>query len=222
MKHPDYSKELLLIVLLLIPMAYLGIIWNRLPEELATNYLLDGTPEYVGYKGEFLLLMIFLFFTNLLLYFLFRYIPRVDSSPGERESLNGDEYYRIRFAIHIYLAVFSCFVILLLQLGYQRGVEKWVFAGVGILIMVLGYYLGKVRPNYFVGVRTPWTLLDNEVWRRTHKMAGSLWIAVGAVMLVAGFFLPVMTGVFLVFVAVVLLSALPYIYSFRLYNRDKG
>ncbi|MCK7557375.1 SdpI family protein [Chitinophaga sedimenti] len=222
MKHPDYLKELLLICLLLLPMAYLGIIWNQLPEELATNYMLNGTPEYVGYKGEFLLLMIFLFFTNLLLYFLFRYIPRLDSDPGTRESLNGDEYYRIRFAIHIYLAVFSCFVILLLQLGYQRGVEKWVFAGVGILIIVLGYYLGKVRPNYFVGVRTPRTLLDNEVWRRTHKMAGSLWIAVGAVMLVAGFFLPVMTGVFLVFVAVVLLSALPYIYSFRLYNRDKG
>jgi uncharacterized membrane protein len=223
MKHPDYLKEILLLVLLLIPMAYLGIIWNRLPFQLATNYTVDGTPEYIGYKGEFLLLMIFLFFTNLLLYFLFRYIPRTEDQVSEAQTpLHLDEYYRIRFAIHIYLAVFSCFVVLLLQLGHQRGAEKWAFAGIGLLIAVLGYYLGRLRPNNFVGVRTPWTLLSDAVWTRTHQMAGRLWISVGVVIFVTGFFLPIMTGVFLIFVAVVLLSALPYIYSFRLYNTDKG
>lgn len=223
MKHPDYLKELLLIVLLLIPMAYLGIIWNQLPAELPTNYTVEGVPEHVGYKGEFLLLMIFLFFTNLLLYFLFRYIPRTEEEPLEAQTpLHADEYYRVRFAIHIYLAVFTCFVVLLLQLGHQRGAEKWVFAGVGLLVAVLGYYLGRLQPNHFVGVRTPWTLLSNEVWLKTHQMAGRLWLCVGMVLFLAGFFLPVMTGVFLIFVAVVLLSALPYIYSFRLYNRDKG
>ncbi|UYQ91846.1 SdpI family protein [Chitinophaga horti] len=223
MKHPDYLKELFLIVLLLIPIIYLGIIWNSLPDIMPTNFAADGTPDHIGYKGEFLLLMIFLFFTNLLLYFLFRYIPKVDDDMHRSAApLHAGEYYRIRLGIHLYLAIFSCFVVLLLQLGYLRGLEKWAFAGVGILIIVLGYYLGRLRPNYFVGVRTPWTLLSNEVWQRTHEMAGRLWMTVGAVVFLAGFFLPVMTGVFLIFVAVVLLSALPYIYSFRLYNRDKG
>ncbi|PSL47487.1 uncharacterized protein DUF1648 [Chitinophaga niastensis] len=225
MKQPDYTKELLILALLLVPMVYLAIIWNYLPAVIPTNFNATGVPERVGAKSDFLLLMIFLFFTNALIYFLFRYIPKVDETqvvPASTEAELNKEYYRIRFLIHSYQAVFTCIIIFMVSKGQPFVMEHWAFVGVGLLIVGIGYYLRKLKPNNYVGVRTPWTLQSSEVWTETHRMASNLWISAGAVIIVAGFFLSLITGVFIIFFVAIVLAALPYIYSFRLYNKDKG
>jgi len=223
MKKPDIPKELLILLLLLIPMAYLGIIWNGLPAVIPTNFNLRGEPQRMGNKSDFLLLMIFLFLTNLMLYFLFRYMPNTteEETPPDAAA-HQREYYRIRFMIHVYLAIFTCLVIFMVSQGLPFFMERWTFAGVGLLIALLGAYLKKLQPNYFVGVRTPWTLQSSDIWKKTHRMAGNLWLWTGIITIVAGFFLPLVTGVFLLIFIGAILAALPYIYSFRLSNDDKG
>lgn len=225
MQKPDIPKELLLLLLLLIPMAYLGIIWNTLPAEIPTNYDVSGVPQRIGAKSDILLVMIFLFLTNLLLYFLFRYLPAADEDITEAAPATEGhqrEYYRIRFMIHIYLAIFTSLIIFMVSRGKTFFMERWAFVGVGLLIALLGGYLKKLQPNYFVGVRTPWTLQRKDIWKKTHTMAGNLWLWTGIVTIVAGFFLPLVTGVFILMFAGAILAALPYIYSFRLFNEDKG
>ena len=224
MKHTDYVKEFLLLALLLGPMVYLALIWNQLPASIPTNFNINGEADGVVRKSEFLLLMIFLFFTNALLYALFRYIPKRetwDETPDEFRAYMG-EYYRIRFRIHIYLAVFTAIVIFLISRGKEIFVEKWVFVGVGLLIAALGVFLRHLKPNYFVGVRTPWTLASDAIWTETHHMAGRLWLYAGIVIMVAGMFLPVISGVFLFIFAAMALAALPYIYSYRLFYKTQG
>lgn len=223
MQKTDIPKELLLLLLLLIPMAYLGIIWNWLPAEIPTNFDINGVPQRIGGKSDILLLMIFLFLTNLLLYFLFRYLPSAseeETPPATAAHLR--EYYRIRFMIHIYLAIFTSLIIFMVSRGLPFFMERWAFIGVGLLIALLGAYLKRLEPNYFVGVRTPWTLQSKDIWKKTHAMAGNLWLWTGIVTIVAGFFLPLVTGVFVLMFAGAILAALPYIYSFRLKNEDKG
>ncbi|SFD10697.1 Protein of unknown function [Chitinophaga sp. CF118] len=224
MKKPDIGQELLLLMLLLLPMVYLGIIWPSLPEIIPTNFSIKGVPERVGEKSDFLLLMIFLFFTNLLLYFLFRYIPHVEEPTFSTEPLAvlQRKYYRIRFMIHIYLAVFTGAIIFMVSQGQPFVMERWVFTGVGVLIGGIGFYLKRLQPNYFIGVRTPWTLQSPEIWRQTHNMAGTLWMCSGIAMIIAGFFMPVVVGVFILIFLGAILAFLPYIYSFRLFNTDKG
>ncbi|RFM34195.1 hypothetical protein DXN04_12990 [Chitinophaga silvisoli] len=224
MKKTDLGQELLLLLLLLMPMAYLGIIWPSMPDLFPNNYSVTGIPERVGTKGDFLLLMTFLFLTNLMLYFLFRYLPHVDHAdfPEANEHLQRQQYYRIRFSIHIYLAVFTSAIIWMVSTGKSLMMERWVFTGVGILIAVIGLYLRRLQPNYFVGVRTPWTLQSTEIWQQTHLMAGNLWMWTGIATFLSGFFLPVVSGVFVLIFIGGILAALPYIYSFRLYHTDKG
>ena len=218
MKQPDLTRELLILALLLVPMAYLAIIWNALPAIIPAGGL------EIGSKSDFLLLMIFLFFTNALIYFLFRYIPAEDDAQAATKGLETEhrEYYRIRFLIHSYQALFTCIIIFMVSQGRSFIMERWAFIGVGLLITGIGYYLRNLKPNNYVGVRTPWTLQSNEVWKETHHMASTLWISAGVVIIVAGFFLSLITGVFIIFFAAIVLAALPYIYSFRLYNKDKG
>ena len=216
MKQPDLTRELLILALLLVPMAYLAIIWNALPAIIPSGGL------EIGSKSDFLLLMIFLFFTNALIYFLFRYIPREDDAQAASAEADHKEYYRIRFLIHSYQALFTCIIIFMVSQGRPFIMERWAFIGVGLLITGIGYYLRRLKPNNYVGVRTPWTLQSDEVWKETHQMASTLWISAGLVIIVAGFFLSLITGVFIIFFAAIVLAALPYIYSFRLYNKDKG
>jgi uncharacterized membrane protein len=224
MKKTDLGQELLILLLLLMPMAYLGIIWPSMPDLFPNNFSVTGIPERLGTKSDFLLLMTFLYLTNVMLYFLFRYLPRVDEKefPEANLHLQRQQYYRIRFSIHIYLAVFTGVIIFMVSHGRALIMERWVFTGVGILITVIGLYLRKLHPNYFVGVRTPWTLQSNEIWEQTHLMAGNLWMWTGLITILAGFFLPVVTGVFLLLFIGAILAALPFIYSFRLYHTDQG
>ncbi|MCW3467688.1 SdpI family protein [Chitinophaga nivalis] len=221
MKQPDYTKEILILVLLLIPMAYLGIIWPSLPAIIPTNFNIEGVPERVGTKRDFLLLMIFLFFTNALIYFLFRYIPKEDEITDSGE-VSHKEFYRIRFLIHTYQAVFTCIIIFMVSQGKPFAMERWAFIGVGLLLTAIGYYLRNLKPNNYVGVRTPWTLQSTEIWTETHRMASNLWLSAGIAVIIAGFFLSLVTGVFIIFFIAIVLAALPYIYSFRLFNKDKG
>ncbi|MBC9934567.1 SdpI family protein [Chitinophaga qingshengii] len=220
MKQVQASKEFLILVLLLLPMAYLAIIWNSLPTVIPTD---QDVSDQTGSRSAFLLLMIFLFVTNALIYALFRFVPKAEEGPTV---VGGDqkEFYRSRFIIHIYLALFTCLIIFMVSLGQPFAMERWAFVGVGLLIAGIGLYLWKLQlePNHYVGVRTPWTLQSKEIWRETHRMAGTLWVSAGVVMIIAGFFLSLVTGVFLIFFASMVLAALPYIYSFRLYNKDKG
>lgn len=222
MKQTDSSKEIFILALLILPMAYLAIIWNSLPVIIPTNFNAGGVPDRVGGRSDFLLLMIFLFVTNALIYVLFRYIPKIEDDRPSVIPAEQREYYRTRFLIHTYLALFTCIIIFMVSQGKPFAMERWAFVGVGALITGIGFYLRKLTPNHYVGVRTPWTLQSSEIWTETHRMAGVLWISVGGAIIISGFFLSLVTGVFLIFFAAIVLAALPYIYSFRLYNKDKG
>ncbi len=82
----------------------------------------------------------------------------------------------------------------LVTLGYALGwpvsVPRVIGAGVGLLLALIGNELGRVQPNYFVGVRTPWTLADPEVWRRTHRVGGRVFAAVGVLIALTSLLLP--------------------------------
>ncbi|RFS21015.1 hypothetical protein DVR12_16835 [Chitinophaga silvatica] len=216
MKPKDLPKELLILALLLLPMVYLAIIWNHLPQNIPSSF----NPSGEGGKSDFLLLMIFLFFTNGLIYILFRYLP--DTNTMTTTVAEHKEYYRIRFIIHIYQSIFTCLIIFMVSQGQPFIMERWVFVGDGVLITGIGIYLRKLKPNYYVGVRTAYTLKSPEIWNQTHRMASTLWITAGIVIIISGFFLSLITGVFIIFFVALVLAALPYIYSFRLYYKDKG
>jgi uncharacterized membrane protein len=94
-----------------------------------------------------------------------------------------------------------------------------MFVGMGILFVVLGNLLGKVTRNFFVGIRTPWTLASEEVWNRTHRLAGKLIVAAGLVVVanaLVGF------KVWVLIAAIGLATLIPVVYSYVLYKRIEG
>lgn len=90
---------------------------------------------------------------------------------------------------------------------------------VGVLLMVLGNYMGKLRRNFFIGIRTPWTLASEAVWERAHRLAGWVYVPAGLALVVLAL-AGAMSGWSLAAVIVVLLT--PHVCSYFIYRRLEG
>jgi uncharacterized membrane protein len=108
---------------------------------------------------------------------------------------------------------------LLAGAGHHLRISVIGITVVGVVLMVLGNYMGKLRQNFFAGIRTPWTLASDAVWERTHRLAGWVFVLAGVVM-VAAALAGAMSGWLLAVIVAVLL--IPVVYSYFVYQRLEG
>ena len=99
---------------------------------------------------------------------------------------------------------------------------KRFFRIVGLLLLVIGNYMGKVRKNFFVGIRTPWTLASDEVWMRTHHLGGWLFVVGGLIIAVAGLVAPAHLVPGILIAVVITVSLVTVGGSYVIYRRVEG
>ena len=106
--------------------------------------------------------------------------------------------------------------VLLSGAGYALPMPTIAMLSVGALLMVLGNYMGKLRKNFFIGIRTPWTLASDAVWERTHRLGGCLFMLAGLATMVG-----VLIGApaWLTLTAIVVAALIPCVYSYLVYRR---
>jgi uncharacterized membrane protein len=152
------------------------------------------------------------------LYVLFVAIRR--SSPrGFRVEAFAGAFELVQAAILAFLLTLHAGM-LLAGLGEPVSMNRVVCVGMGLLFVVIGNFMGKFTRNFFVGIRTPWTLASDEVWLRTHRLGGKLFVAGGLVVLGAGL-LGVRSLVPFMLLPIVL-ALVPAVYSYVLYRRLEG
>lgn len=101
-------------------------------------------------------------------------------------------------------------------LGYPVQITRVVTAAVGVLLILTGNYFGKLRKNFFIGIRTPWTIASEEVWNRTHRLAGWTFVIAGIALVISAL---LYNNVTVIVVAVLAASLIPAAYSLWLYKR---
>jgi uncharacterized membrane protein len=107
-----------------------------------------------------------------------------------------------------------------LSLGHTFAIDKVVPGSLALLFLFLGNYLGKVRWNWFVGIRLPWTLSSEDNWNKTHRFGGKVFFTGGAVALVSCFLpgiVPMVVAIAILGIAVVSVT----VYSFRIYSKGR-
>jgi uncharacterized membrane protein len=97
--------------------------------------------------------------------------------------------------------------------------ESAIPAALGLLLVVLGSFLGKFRRNFFAGIRTPWTLASEEVWLRTHRLGGKVLVVAGLALAVAGL---LGQGHLALLPALLVVGVVPVAYSYVRYRRLEG
>ncbi len=158
------------------------VTYPMLPDRIIMHWGAGGVPDGYGSKLSGTLLMQLVQFFMLGIYVV---IPRID--PQKKVTMSTGYYKDI---MNLMLAYFMFFNVLFItqNLGYDYNMTSFMMPGVGVLLFFLGDILGKAEPNWFVGMRTPWTLSNDEVWRSTHEKAGVLFKVCGAISVVGVLF----------------------------------
>jgi len=153
----------------------------------------------------------------LALAFLTLLLPRISPRRFEITPF-ADVYGIVMLAIQGVMLVVGLSV-LLKGAGHAVPMRAVAMLSVGVLLMVLGNYMGKLRKNFFIGIRTPWTLANDAVWERTHRLGGWVFMLAGVVTVVS-----LMTGapVWLMPAAIVVAALIPCVYSYLVYRRLGG
>ena len=172
-------------VIALVPMSILIMIYGRVPETVPTNFGFDGTINAYGPKSTLWMLA----GMGPLLALLFQFMPRID--PRKRNYEKFQKYYDV-FAIFMelfLLGISSMIFVEILRPG-TVSIGRSVTVLVCLLFLLMGNMMGKIKHNYFFGIKTPWTLADPDVWNRTHRLGGRIWFVIGILLLPCCLLLP--------------------------------
>ena len=202
-----------------IPGIYLALVWNKLPEQVAMHFNLKGEPDRMGSKNELLASILILMAVNIVMFLILSNIYRIDPKRSAPE--NKDRLIRIAFATTILLTGVSCLIIYSASHGNIRFNSGWILAGVGLFFALIGNYMYNIKPNYFIGIRMPWTLENPDNWRKTHQLGGKIWVVGGLLMVLISIFISPSYVFFVNMVILALMVLIPVVYSYRYYISQK-
>ena len=179
--------------ILAAPLAYLALVWNKLPEKVAIHFNLEGTADEFGGKQQLVLMAFILTAVNGGVYLLLNNIYRIDPKRGAGE--NRSRLQKIGFAVSVFVAAMICMIIYTSTHTDKKFNTQFIFAAVGLLFSFIGNYMHTLKPNYFAGLRLPWTLENEDNWRKTHLLAGKLFFAGGILIAVICLLTPVIFSI---------------------------
>lgn len=203
-----------LILIILCSFIAGAVLYSRLPEQVPSHWNFKG--EIDSYSSRFwgafgIPLM------TAVIYVLMLVLPLIDPRRGNYQKFEG--VYRIFKSVMVIFMTGVYLIILSSALGHRVPVDKIMMAGVSLLFIVLGNFMGQIRHNYFVGIKTPWTLANEQVWQKTHRLGGRLWVAAGLVSLAASLIGGVTGGV-IMGVALGTATVIPIVYSYLEFRRE--
>jgi uncharacterized membrane protein len=219
-KTPDERKLavtiqktlIVVIVLVLISVAASLIALPRLPEMVPSHW--NAAGEIDGYASRTFSL-IFMPAVTLGLGLFMLYLPQIDPLRANVDKFRvAYNWTVIGFCAYmLYIHILT----LLAGLGVRFNMTSMMLPAMGLLFIGLGFVIDRAKRNWFIGIRTPWTLMSDSVWQKTHRLGGLLFKIGGAVTAVVAFF-PGEAGIWIMLVALLGAGFVPVIYSYFAYR----
>ncbi len=211
------TKTTFIISTFLIAIAIIvgAALWNQLPDQMASHWnvndQVDGTtPKFWG------VLMMPLITLGLMVLFLV--VPNID--PLKANIAQFRETFNIFIVLIIAFMLYIHGLTLVWSLGFTNfKMSTAMLPFMGVLFIAIGFLLRKAKRNFFIGIRTPWTLSSDYVWDKTHQLGATLFMASGALAIIGGFF-GGMTSFWFLFVPLMGSSLFLVIYSYVLYRNE--
>jgi len=192
-----------------------AVLWNQLPDQMASHWNInDEVDGYISkFWGVFLMPLV-----TLGMMVLFLVIPNID--PLKANIAQFREAFNIFILLIVVFMLYIHKLTLAWSLGYQNfKMSTAMLPFMGILFFAVGYLLRKAKRNFFIGIRTPWTLSSDTVWDKTHQLGSMLFMLSGACAIIGGFF-GGMTALWLMFVPLIGSTLFLVVYSYLLYRNE--
>ena len=205
---------IVLSAILILIAALVGVLfYPQLPERMASHWNLNNQVDgYISrFWGAFLMPLI-----SLGLLVLFMLIPQIDPLKANIAQFRG--YFNIFILLLIVFMVYLHALTLAWNLGYTGfNMGSALLPALGLFIFFMGFLLEKTKRNWFIGIRTPWTLSSDKVWDETHRLGATLF-KISGLLAILGAFLPEI-AFWLMFIPLIGSSLFLVVYSYLLYAR---
>ena len=206
----------IIVLVVIIGITIAGVVlWNKLPDPMASHW--NANDEVDGYMSKFWGVYMMPLVT-LGLFLLFLLIPNIDPLKANIAQFRGT--FNLFIAFIIGFMAYVHVLTLRWNLGYtDRGIGKAMLPAMGLLFIVVGYLIRTAKRNWFIGIRTPWTLSSDSVWEETHRLGSILFILSGVIAIIGGFF-GGMVAFWSIMIPIFGTSIFLVVYSYVLYQRE--
>ena len=195
-------------ILIVLPVLAGIILWDRLPEQMATHWNAAGDID--GWTSK-----PFTVFGLPLILLAVQWLCVLGTLADPKKENHPTKILHLVLWIIPVLSLVLGTITYATALGKAVRVEVIMPILIGLILAIIGNYMPKCKQNYTIGIKIPWTLNSEENWNRTHRFAGWLWTFSGIVIMLTGFF-----GGFWIFMIIVLLMVLaPILYSYLLFRK---
>jgi uncharacterized membrane protein len=205
--------QILIIGLILVSFLIGAYLYPYMPEKMASHWDANGSVD--GYMPKLWCLFL-LPVISAILFLVYMLIPKIDPLKGNIEKFRGhfDVFILLLFVFLFYVHMLT----MLWNLSYRFNIIQLLAPAFGLIIYYAGIMMENAKQNWFIGVRTPWTLSSEVVWDKTNKLAGKLFKVAG-VLAAVGLIFP-KYAIFLILVPVILAAVYPIIYSYQKYQQE--
>ncbi len=205
------------IAVLALMLVFSAYVYYLLPETLVSHWGIENNPN--GFMEKTLFLAFFICLT-MAIFLLLVFLPKTDPLRKNYESFQK-EYDLLVFFFACFM--FYIFVLAILaNLGYAINIGLWITLALAVLFYVIGLVLGKTKRNWFIGIRTPWSLSDDENWKKTHEFGAKLFKILAVLIVITWLFAFFFKGLekfifFAVLAEIIIIAFVPFFYSYVLF-----
>jgi len=202
------------IFLIAFAVAFSVSVYGKLPDQMASHWnTANQVDGYISrFWGAFLMPVI-----SIGMILLFLIIPQID--PLKANIAQFREYFNAFIALMVVFLVYMHVLTILWNLGYDKfNMGTAMLPAMGLLFIFAGIMMGKAKRNFFIGIRTPWTLSNDHVWDKTHQLGSKLFILSGILALLGAFFADY--AIWFILVPVLGSTLFLFVYSYLLYQQE--
>lgn len=221
--HSKALRHILVVIFTLLPGIYAAIQWSNIPDTIPVHFNAAMQPDRYGSKMSIWFFVAIMSGVTLLTYLLVTNLHKID--PKRTKADKSATYNKLITAIVVFLVMIQFTVVMKAIHPEVKMLDRLTYPLVGLLFVFMGNYLYNIKPNYFVGIRFPWTLASDYNWRKTHRLGGTLFFLAGLLIIPVSFMAPLVfvTTFFLTVVAVLMLILIAYSYNiFRKEHKNAG
>ena len=218
MRNRFFIRDVAILMIALVPVAYLAYNYTSLPQIVPTHFGIDGKANGFSQKKKLWLIVIFLSAISAGVYFLIKNLPKID--PKKTAKLSAAAFKKISIAMVVLLSALNILIVYSSIHG-SIVLNKLLFPFLGLFFIYMGNLMHSIKPNYFVGIRVPWTLESEDNWRATHQFGGKLWFVGGIIITICTLLFPVEAGSIIFMCGIALMVIIPVIYSYLYFKNHK-
>lgn len=195
-------------VVILLPMVIGLLLWNRLPEKIATHWGADGTAD--GWSSK----AVAVFGMPLFAFALHWVCVLVTMADPKHKNIDGKPFGMVLWICPL-ISVLVGTMIYATAFGVALNAALFMPIVLGLMFVVIGNYLPKCKQNYTIGIKVSWALNDEENWNSTHRFAGKLWVLGGLIIVATAF----LEQFWLFFAILLVMAFVPMLYSYLYYRK---